>query len=372
MDPNLSLPAVEAPMAPLRRSAHRGWRALGRHLLLDRHARFWLRELDPTLAPEAIRARVLRVIDETPDVKTFVLAPNHNWRPHRPGQHTLVEVRIDGVRHQRCYSISSPPSAQHVAITVKRVPGGLVSNFLHDHVGTGDVIGLSGASGDFVLPEASTRSMLLLSGGSGITPTLAMLEVLFEEGRAVDLVFVHFARSRADVIAGARLTELAERAGFRLIICTDDDAGPPGFEASRFAALVPDFAERETFLCGPPGLMTRVEAMWAEAGVSERLHQERFTAPMAAPRDAAAPVTVTLSRSGRAVVAEGAGSLLEQLERAGEKPKSGCRMGICHTCRCRKVQGTVQNLVTGELSSEPDELIRLCISAPRTDLELGL
>ena len=81
---------------------------------------------------------------------------------------------------------------------------------------------------------------------------------------------------------------------------------------------------------------------------------------------------VRLGRSERNVVAKGQGSLLEQLERAGERPAHGCRIGICHTCKCRKQSGTVQNLVTGEVSSEPDQEIQLCISMPRSDLELDL
>jgi ferredoxin len=71
-------------------------------------------------------------------------------------------------------------------------------------------------------------------------------------------------------------------------------------------------------------------------------------------------------------VLEGEGSLLERLERAGERPAHGCRIGICHTCKCRKQSGTVQNAVTGEVSSEPDQEIQLCISVPCSDLELGL
>jgi ferredoxin len=83
-------------------------------------------------------------------------------------------------------------------------------------------------------------------------------------------------------------------------------------------------------------------------------------------------VQVRLGRSERRVLAKGPGSLLEQLERAGERPAHGCRIGICHTCKCRKQSGTVQNLVTGEVSSEPDQEIQLCISMPRSDLELDL
>jgi ferredoxin-NADP reductase len=351
------------------------WTTVARRLLLDRQARFWLREIDPVLAPRAIRARVLRVIDETPDVRTFVLEPNGNWQGHRAGQHTMVEVTIDGVRTRRCYSISVPPWAPHVHLTVKRVPGGQVSNFLHDHVHAGSVVGLSPAAGEFVLPAPLPESLLFLTGGSGITPTLAMIEELAERGALRDVVFVHYARSQADVIAGARLRALAEvHPGLRLVVHTDDaPEGPRGFDRDHFAALVPDFAERATFLCGPPGLMERVESLWDSFGVSDRLRRERFTSPKAKARIGVATelVEVRLARSGRTVTLRGPGSLLEQLERAGERPAHGCRMGICKTCQCRKLSGVVEDLATGETSAEP-ESIRLCVSTPRSDLELDL
>jgi ferredoxin len=85
-----------------------------------------------------------------------------------------------------------------------------------------------------------------------------------------------------------------------------------------------------------------------------------------------APVAVRLAASARTVAAAGPGTLLEQLERAGERPAYGCRIGICQTCKCRKQSGVVENLRTGAISSDPDEDIQLCISRARSDLELAL
>jgi stearoyl-CoA 9-desaturase NADPH oxidoreductase len=227
-----------------------------------------------------------------------------------------------------------------------------------------------------VLPTATPDKLLLLSGGSGITPVMSMLRDLAARDAIHDVVFVHHARTRADVIFGEELAELAtHHAGLRLALCLDDDASaPPGFDEAYFAQLVPDFAGRSTFLCGPKPLMDRAERLWERVGASGRLELERFApaltlVPLVA---SASGVQVRLARSGRDVVAKGAGSLLEQLERAGEHPAHGCRIGICHTCKCRKRSGTVQNLVTGEVSSEPDQEIQLCISVPRSDLEVDL
>jgi ferredoxin-NADP reductase len=351
-------------------------RAVTRRLFLDRQAEFWMGELDPIRSLGEIRARVVEVVEQTADAKTFVLRPNAAWRVHRAGQYTSVEVEIDGVRARRCYSISSPPGEALVSITVKRVSGGRVSSWLHEHVRTGHILRLGAPAGDFVLPAATPDKLLLLSGGSGITPVMSMLRDLAARDAIHDVVFVHHARTRADVIFGEELADLAtHHTGLRLLLCLDDDASAPrGFDEAYFATLVPDFAERSTFLCGPRPLMDRAERLWERVGASDLLELERFAPALTlVPLEASANgVQVRLARSGRDVVANGPGSLLEQLERAGENPAHGCRIGICHTCKCRKEKGTVQNLVTGEVSSEPDQEIQLCISVPRSDLELNL
>lgn len=350
--------------------------AVSRRLFLDRQAAFWLRELDPILSPSGVRARVVDVVVETADTTTFALQPNASWRPHRAGQHTVIEIEIDGVRVRRCYSIASAPGRTPIEITVKRVPGGQVSSWMHDQLRPGDVVGLDQPAGDFALPSLAPDRLLLLSGGSGITPVMSILRDLAARDAIGDVAFVHHARSRADVIFGAELERLAARhAGLQLLVCLDDEPfGPPGFDEDRLRDLVPDFAERSTYLCGPVPMMERAEALWETVGATGRLAREHF---VAAPRLAALAcagenVDVALTRSGRTISTDGDGSLLEQLERAGERPASGCRMGICHTCTCRKTSGTVQNLLTGAVSSAPDEEIQLCISAPRSDLELDL
>jgi len=357
-----------------------GWRragsAVARRLLLDRQAEFWIGELDPVRSLREIRARVIEVVEETADTKSFVLRPNAAWHGHRAGQFTSVDVEIDGVRVRRCYSISSAPGTELISITVKRVADGRVSSWLHEHLLPGDVLRLGAAAGEFVLPTPAPEKLLLLSGGSGITPVMSMLRDLAARDAIHDVVFVHHARSGVDVIFAEELAELASRhVGLQLVLCLDDDASAPrGFDEARFAKLVPDFAERSTFLCGPGPLMDRADRLWESVGMPERLKRERF-APAWTPvplLESTNGVQVRLARSAREVTAKGAGSLLEQLERAGERPAHGCRIGICHTCKCRKQSGTVQNLVTGEVCSEADQEIQLCISVPRSDLELDL
>lgn len=352
-----------------------------RHWFLDRHAEFWLGQLGSAWSASELRARVVEIVDETADTRTFVLAPNRHWPGHRAGQYVAIAVEIDGVRVRRSYSISSGASApgDRIAITVKRVSGGRVSTWLHDRLRPGDVIGLGRPKGDFVVP-ATAAPLLLVAGGSGITPVIAILRDLEARDALRDVVVVHSAREDADAIFGRDLAVMAtQQAGLRLVAHRTGASGR--LDAAALAALVPDLAAREVYVCGPAGLRELVRTI-----AGDRVHAEAFTAPrIAAPPEQLAPCTPTMGVApelpvtartaqlrDRRVSLVGAGTVLEQLERAGEQPAHGCRIGVCHTCRCTKQRGTVLDLTTGRISSEPDEEIRLCVSIARSDLELAL
>lgn len=167
-----------------------------------------LAQLHPTWSLGRIKARVLEVAAETPDTKTFVLRANRNWPGFRPGQHVGVEVEIGGVRHQRRYSLSAAPAVDRVvAITVKRQPGGTVSNWLHDRLQIGDALTLAPPAGSFALPEPLPAGLLMLSAGSGITPLMSMLRTLVRAAAPLDLDFVHVTRRAQDAIFAAELAE---------------------------------------------------------------------------------------------------------------------------------------------------------------------
>jgi ferredoxin-NADP reductase len=359
------------PGARLAAAAWRRW-------FLDRQTEFWLRELGTRWSLTAARARVVEVIDETSDTRTLVLAPARRWPGHRAGQYVPVELEIDGIRVRRCYSISSgsaAPGARRIAITVRRVAGGRMSSALHA-LRRGAIVELGQPTGEFVLGAARPK-LLLVAGGSGITPIMAMIRDLAAAHAgaitATDVIVVHSSRGRHDAIFGRELANLATDPGWLRIHARRDDAGGR-LDPTSLRALVPDLCEREIFVCGPPGLMEVVTQAADEAGAPERVHRESFVAPAlcAAGEGPAGAVTIVLRRSGTTIIAAGSGPLLAQLERAGERPAFGCRMGICQTCRCRKLRGTVEDARTGAISSEPDQEIRLCVSIAHSDLELEL
>lgn len=329
-----------------------------------------LAQVQPLWSLDRVKARVERVIDETADTRTFVLRPNRLWRGHRAGQHVGVEVEIDGVRHQRSYTLSAAPGTQAMAITVKRQTGGKVSNALHDRVRAGDVLTLSEARGEFVLPDA-TQTLLMLSAGSGITPLMSMLRTLDARGTTLDIDFVHQCRTPADAIFAAELRELAARhTGLRLHLHYSREQGR--LDAAGVTALVPDYAQRMTLMCGPQDFMDAIDAHWQAQGLAHALRKEHFARRLASTPATTVDAQISCARSERRFDSRGAAPLLEEAEAAGLRPQHGCRIGICHSCKCKKISGTVQNLLTGEISSEPDQMIQLCVSAARSDLTLDL
>jgi ferredoxin-NADP reductase len=350
-------PVVRLLAAPL-------WRSL-----VDEHAfRFYASRFDPLASSTRIFARVEAVLDEADAVRSFVLRPNAHWRGFRAGQHVPLSVEIGGVRHTRPYSPSSAPADARVTVTVKRHPRGLVSRHLYDHVAAGDVVELGPPFGDVVLPDPAPPKLLLIGGGSGITPLMSIVRDVVARRLATDVVVANYASTARDLVFADELEALGRRhPNLHVALCATREAGR--FGASHVDALVPDAAERCTFVCGPPGLIEAVHVVWRERAYVLSPRSESFA--QIATGDAS-DVALRFLRSSREVQGTTGRPLLEQAEAAGLRPPSGCRMGICFTCSCRKRSGTVKNLVTGALSAEPDEVVRLCISLPLTDVALDL
>lgn len=349
---------------------------------------FFLEEINPRWSLIETRAVVREVIEETHDTKSFVLKPGWGWRRFKPGQHIGVCVEIDGIQHRRRYSISSAPVTRRrdpITITVKREPGGRVSEYMHQHIRTGDILGLSAPEGDFVLPSPCPDSLLMLAAGSGITPLMGQLRSLLAQGYAGQVTLLHYVRSEHDRIFGKSLEALVEQhPGLTVRWCLERPPGGhdphprAGFVQGRFSpeqltTVVPDFFHRHTLLCGPPGFMTAVRQHFDAQGLTAQLQFEYFGSPTVSGPKASqtgANLELTLLRSGKQIRNQAGRSLLEALESAGEQPAYGCRQGICQSCRCLKRSGEVRNLLTGTLSREPDEEIQLCISSAESPLSL--
>jgi ferredoxin-NADP reductase len=244
-----------------------------------------------------------------------------------------------------------------------------LSTYLHTEARVGDVLCLGRPAGDFVVPEDFAGKLLLVSGGSGITPVLSIARDLAARDRLRDVVFVHAARSEAALPQAIRRElEALPFAGVHFLV------GP--LTPERLAEIVPDrHTYSKVYLCGPAPMMERFvdDAGGIPTGVlvTERFQAPRESAPSCRGEGEVTPVKVELGR-GRVVVVGTTPSLLEALEAAGERPRYGCRQGICNSCRCEKRSGIVEDLRTGKRSGPHAEEIRLCTSRAVSELELDL
>ena len=323
--------------------------------------------LDPLRSGSDLRARVVEVRPETRDAVSLVLKPGRGWRPHTAGQYVRIGVDVDGVRQWRAYSTTSPVRSDGlVTICVKAIPNGVVSNHLVRKARPGLVVQLDQATGEFTLPVTAPAKALFLTAGSGITPVMGMLRSTALD----DAVLLHSAPTRDDVVFGAELRELAAQGRVRLVERHTDADGMLALD--EIAALVPDLAEREAWACGPTGMLDAIEARWAELGLSDRLHTERFRARVVAT---GAGGTLTFARTGTTVEVDGATTLLDAGEAAGVLMPSGCRMGICFGCVLPLRSGAVRDLRDGTLTTaEPGDGVRIqtCVTAAAGPCDIDL
>lgn len=364
-------------------------------------SRFWKGEL-----------RVIGMFRETPAVRTFRLAPADGGSipfAFKAGQFLNLMVDVGGKRVSRSYTIASPPTRDgYVELTIKREDNGQVSQFLHDKLMTGQTVSVSAPAGRFTFDPwkadrngsgngdagrsvkqpasasdkapAAEPGVLLIAGGVGITPVMSILRDLTDRvwSGKIDLVFS--VRTPADVIFAEELRLLACRhPNLRVHVTVTRDAptdwsGPRGrVTADLLRQLVPDFAARPAFVCGPDAMASATREELVAAGIPlERIMLESFTpaatvakdlgAAPAAVMSAAALATVTFARSDRTAPLPAGKTILEAAESVGVPIDFQCRSGICGTCRTRLLSGHVTMDVRDALTDadEADGYVLAC------------
>lgn len=338
----------------------------------------WDPDVDDVLVCKGVK-------QETHDVKTFVF---YGRTPavfsYTPGQFMTFEFDIDGTPVHRCYTLSSSPARPHkISISVKRVPGGPVSNWLHDNMKVGSTVKAVGPMGVFTSAPFRDDSLLLLSGGSGVTPMMSMVRAYSDLADPTSIVFIHSARTANDIIFGRELAEIAGdhpsvKVGF---VCESIADGDTVNHAGRLDVAVleriaPDFRSRRVFTCGPPGYMAAVKKMMQDCGLDmSRYHEESFDfsqlslgtqpEPIRAPQ-ATGEFNVEFRASGLTVACDGSTTILEAARQAGLLLPSSCKQGICGTCKSNLISGTVDMKHGGGIRRrEIDQgKILLCCSTP--------
>jgi glycine betaine catabolism B len=380
-----------------------------------------------------LTVRCAAIINEAPTAKTFrFVADPPVLFNYKPGQFVTLNLEIDGEEVLRSYSISSTPSRPHtLEITVKRVPAeradlspGLVSNWLHDNLRVGSEIKISGPLGKFSCWQYPSPKLLLISGGSGITPMMSMSRWICDTAANCDVVFLHSAKNPADIIYHQELMMLAARhQNFQPLITVTSWQSGQGWlglrgriTADLLKSLVPDFMERRIFVCGPGAFMEATKAIANQLGFPpEQYHEESFggakkakssraslapfsisssggalrqilqgavaslepkpvkkptktSAKAAALPAKASGIVVTFQKSNQQVSGDGSTSILEMAEEKGVKIRSSCRAGVCGTCKKKKLSGNIRMDDFDEEALEPTEqekgYVLACVSFP--------
>ncbi|GAA1254528.1 NADPH oxidoreductase [Pseudonocardia aurantiaca] len=331
----------------------------------------YLSKINPLWSARELRGRVVTVIPETADAATLVIKPGWGWQfDHQPGQYVGIAVAVAGRFRWRSYSLTSVP-AHHdglITITVKAMPEGLLSEHLVRGLDPGTVVRLAAPQGQFVLPDPPPPRLLFITAGSGITPVMAMLRTMDRRDTMPDVVLTHSARDRDDMLFHEELHDLASsKPAFVLheqFTRRDGRLTP----THGIARICPDWRERHTWACGPNTLLDEVATTWADAGLSDALHLERFSATFAGTETEGG--TVRFSASGISTTVDGATTLMQAGEQAGILMPFGCRMGICHTCVIPLTAGSVRDLRTGTTHHGDHQKIQTCVTVPTGDCVL--
>ena len=341
----------------------------------------YLRLANPLWSARELRGRVVAVHRETEDSATLVIKPGWGFNfDYQPGQYIGIGVLMHGRWRWRSYSLTSSPisgsaasatsatSAKLVTITVKAMPEGFLSTHLVAGVAPGTIVRLAAPQGSFVLPDPPPPAILFITGGSGITPVMSMLRTLARRRHITDIVHLHSAPTAAEMMFATELADLAAgHPGYRVRLRQTRTQGR--LDLSGLVDEVPDWRDRQTWVCGPEGMLNQADKIWSSAGVAGRLHLERFSVPRAAALGVGG--SVTFARSGRQATVDAATSLLEAGEGAGVRMPFGCRMGICQSCVVGLVEGHVRDLRTG-IQQEPGARIQTCVSVASGDCALDI
>jgi glycine betaine catabolism B len=301
---------------------------------------------------------------ETHDVKSFLFRTRTpKLFRFRPGQFITLELTIDGQAINRCYTISSPPTQPDtLSITVKRKPGGVVSNWLHDNVKAGSEIKVLGPAGDFSCTYHPSDKYLFLSGGSGVTPVMSMTRTHYALGEDRDIVFVHSARAPRDIIFRRELEMISHAMPrFRSAFVCENNGGDAAWTSPvgqltlpLLTALAPDFSAREIFCCGPEPYMAAIKTMLKDARFDmTHYHEESFSFELHegsvignATQDQSAETAtgtfrIEFTRSGQTIDCGADQFILDAARAAGMRLPFSCAKGLCGTCKSKKLSGEV-------------------------------
>ena len=312
------------------------------------------------------RMQVHHIQQETPDVWTLSLLC-HDYYPYRAGQYALVSIR-NSAEQMRAYTISSTPGvSEYITLTIRRLDGGLGSEWLTRDVKRGDYLWLSDAQGEFTCDNKASDKLLLLAAGCGVTPIMSMRRWLAKYRPQVDVQVIFSVRSPQDVIFAD------EWKNYPVTLVAENNA-TAGFLAGRLTQeilrSVPDLAARTVMTCGPAPYMDQVEKDVKALGVTQFFNEKFFT-PVA--EAATSGLTFTKLQPAKTFYGPVGTTLLEAFESNKVPVNAACRAGVCGSCKTKVMSGKYN--VTSTMTLTPQEIaegyVLACSCHPESDLVLA-
>jgi ring-1,2-phenylacetyl-CoA epoxidase subunit PaaE len=324
--------------------------------------------------------KVARIVPETAEANSirFEIPPElHDNFAFKAGQHLTLRAIINGEEVRRNYSLCTAPAERDWMVTVKRIGGGLFSNWVGDHLKAGDTLEVMVPHGSFTtdFDRSNHRHLVAIAGGSGITPVISLIKTLLQEEPESRFTLLYGNRDSSSVIFLEALAGLKDKHLGRLEIYHFLDQEEQDIDLfngmlnrerleEAISALVPDAPDVEGwYICGPGPMMDAAEGALLDRNISKnRIHIERFTADrppdavsreMAQLQTQAEGVTVAVTLDGRTRrVPFTSGNILDSARAAGLPAPFACKAGVCATCRAKVTKGKVEMAARYGLTDE--------------------
>lgn len=334
-----------------------------------------IQPLFPLWSANDYRAQVQQVRSESDNCYTLVLRPNKKWPGFQPGQYVELHVIKNGAKVSRCFSISSAPDQYNqfgtIELTIRMQDKGRITPWLKQALNESSTVGLSAAQGDFIIKDRA-RPILMIAGGSGITPFRSFLHSQSDVWPIQKASLFYYARNHGEHLFSQELINISANCSrINTHLISTHEIGHLSLE--QLQQQCPNYLDYDVYICGPNSMISEVNELLLKAKVeAKHIYIERFGP---APVDFSKldqTGSVNFSQSRKSAELGNNTNLLDLAEKNGMQPESGCRMGICHKCSCRKKSGVVYNTLTDSYSDTGQEDIQLCISVPVGEVTLEL
>ena len=366
--------------------------ALTQHDTFQGYFQPLIQMLAPQWSTDSYRAQIVDIRDEMDDMYSLVLKPktgliDRHWPTFQAGQFIELMVEKEGTRTLRCFSISSSPAYYEktglIELSIRIQAQGRITPWIRQQLKIGSLVNISVAQGQFVLPQTraddqNLEKYLFIAGGSGITPFRSMLQQISSiasnsREQSADIQLLYYSRNNQHVLFQQEFEQLAqEHSGLSIAFIDGEESGFICTE--HVQAYCSDYYLRTAFICGPSPMIQQARKVLTELEVAQDKIVFEFFGAAPVEIESNEQGAVVFQTSDKTVISEegSVSTLLEQAENAGISPVSGCRIGVCHQCICKKKSGIVFNTRTQQYSDTGSEEIQLCISVAQGDVVLDL